>query len=67
MWAKLARRPPFRNQGNVLLAVGIRRAAPGANPHRHPGQHASNDDSLGAKAPAKIDEVTLIRPIHGNL
>ena len=27
----------------------------------------SLNDQLGAKAPAKIQEVTLMRPIHGNL
>ena len=33
----------------------------------HLTTHHSSHSLLGTKAPAKIQEVTLMRPIHGNL
>ena len=51
----------------VLRAWCICGEAPEESPCYDLGQQTNDDHELEAKAPAKIQEVTLMRPIHGNL
>ena len=63
------RRPPDRKHGRRFAALGRPETGNDAAEPHHAQQRSSHNPSMlvGARGPAKIEEVTLMRPFHGNL